>query len=104
MSSGEGGRPPRTRRRYSGISASDDGVPWAINRTAEFMGLNSWLVARTTGVISRTLDVGLVMDVLSDGLDVFDRRHRQDAVAQIEDVADPARGAFEHFVGRGEDP
>src|SRR5205809_3948217 len=33
MSSGEGGRPPRTSRRYSGISSSDEGVPWAINRT-----------------------------------------------------------------------
>ena len=30
---GDGGRPPRTRRRYSGISSSDDGVPCAIRRT-----------------------------------------------------------------------
>src|SRR5712691_13571913 len=33
MSSEDAGRPPRTRRRYSGISSSDSGVPWAIRRT-----------------------------------------------------------------------
>ena len=45
----------------------------------------------------------LLMNVPRDGLDVFDRRHRQDAVAEVEDVAGPAAGALEHFVGRGED-
>src|SRR5258706_10059316 len=44
MSSGDGGRPPRTRRRYSGISSSDEGVPWAIRRTAEFIGGGQWPV------------------------------------------------------------
>ena len=35
----------------------------------------------------------LLVHVPRDGLDVFDRRHRQDAVAEIEDVAGPAAGA-----------
>ena len=35
-------------------------------------------------------------------LDVLDRRRRQDAVAEIEDVAGPSAGAAQHVVGRGE--
>ena len=34
LSSGDGGRPPRTRVRYSGMSSSDSGVPCASSRTA----------------------------------------------------------------------
>src|SRR5665213_3850100 len=88
MSSGDGGRPPRTTRRYSGISSSEDGVPWALRRTADFTPL---------------LLPCLLMNVAGDGLHVFERRHRQDAVAEIEDVARPAGGAVEHFVCRREE-
>ena len=33
----EGGRPPRTRCRYSGISSSQSGVPCAISSTPVFI-------------------------------------------------------------------
>ena len=45
----------------------------------------------------------LLMHVARERLDVLDRRRRQDAVAQVEDVARPSAGARQHVVGRGED-
>ena len=42
------------------------------------------------------------MDVLREGLDVLERRGRQDAVPQVEDVPRASARAFEHIVGAGE--
>ena len=38
------------------------------------------------------------MDVLSEGLGMFDRRFRQDAVPEVEDMAGPATHATEDLV------
>src|SRR5215470_17207030 len=42
------------------------------------------------------------MNVSRDGLDVFDRCYRQDAVSEVEDVPRTAAGSFEHVVDRFE--
>src|SRR4051812_46002540 len=94
MSSGEGVRPPRTSFRYSGMSASDAGVPCAIKRTPVFM---------VPEVYWNLLDSRLLMDVARGCLDVFDGRHRQDAVSEIEDVPWTAAGAVEDVVDGFED-
>src|SRR5438874_6378676 len=70
------------------MSARDDGVPWAMRRTPVFTSL----------LLSR-----LLMDVPGGRLDVLHGRHRQDAVAEIEDVAGAPARAFEHIVNRFED-
>ena len=44
------------------------------------------------------------MNVPRERLDVLDRRRRQDAVTEVEDVARPAAGALEHVVGGREHP
>src|SRR5712671_733033 len=88
MSSGDGGRPPRTAFKYSGMSARDEGVPWAIRRTAVFM---------------ERLGARLLVHVARRSLDVFNRRHWQDSVTEVEDVAWTPAGALQHVVNRLED-
>ena len=43
------------------------------------------------------------MYVPCDRLDVFERRHRQDPVSQVEDVSRTSPGARQHVIGRRED-
>src|ERR1700691_1942056 len=87
------GRPLTTLRRDSGICSRVSGVPWASRRTA--------------CLAIRVLQPELAHHA-HDGLHVFDRRGRDDAVAKIEDVAGTSVGGaknlfhaqFQHFERR----
>src|ERR1019366_1949587 len=69
-----------------------DGVPWAIKRTPGCMvaGGHSPLLSR------------LLMHIPRERLDVLERRRRQNAMAEIENVAVSSARARQHIVGRGE--
>src|ERR1019366_2277399 len=73
-----------------------DGVPWAIKRTPGCMvaGGHSPLLSR------------LLMHIPRERLDVLERRRRQNAMAEIENVAVSSARARQHIVGgeRVEDP
>src|ERR1700691_1900499 len=84
-------RPPVTRSRYSGISSTESAVPWARSKTASAMA----------GLAVRVRDI--FADKFYDGLDVFDRRSRDDAVTEVENVAGPAGGLVENLMDTDED-
>ena len=86
-------------------------MPWAIKRTPErILGIyrTDHRVAAGFKAALRTLvnptfsRLRLLMHVARERLDVLDRRHRQDAVAEIEDVSRPSARARQHVVGRRE--
>src|SRR3989440_1872598 len=86
-SSGAVGRPPRTSCRYGSTSSKLSNPPYAINSTA-------------------TPPPSAAMDPGHDALQRLDRRLRQHAVPEVEDVAGAARGPVEHvphpLLERGE--
>src|SRR5256886_6530163 len=78
-SSGAVARPPRTSCRYGSTSSKLSGPPYAINSTA-------------------TPPPSAAMDPVHDALQRLDRRLRQHAVPEVEDVAGAARGPVEHVA------
>src|SRR5262249_17788 len=114
MSSSDGGRPPRTRRRYSGISSIEDGVPWAMRRTPilatfstvrrDARGANASSLARPDAWSPRSASSRsrFLMNVPRQRLHVFQRSRGQDTVSEVEKVPWTAVRARRHFVGRGE--
>src|SRR5580693_3337280 len=76
-------RPPVTRARYSGISSTTSGVPWASSRTASAM-------ARLAG--------NIFANEFHYGLDVFDWRAGHDPMAQVKDVSRPGGSLVENLV------
>src|SRR5256885_4978914 len=78
-SPGPAGRPPRTSGRYGPPSSKLPAPPYAINSTA-------------------TPPPSAAMDPVHDALQRLDRRLRQHAVPEVEDVAGAARGPVEHVA------
>src|SRR5256885_16007877 len=78
-SSGGVARPPRTSRRYGSTSSRLPGPPYAISST-------------------ETPPASAAMYPVHDALQRLDRRLREHAVPEVEDVARAARGPVEHVA------
>ncbi len=110
------GTPPVTFCRYSDISLSLSGVPWASRRIAVRWLVDSalmycgplkfrcWECGRPNGVPDGCLcPLGsrICLTPFDDLNDVVDGCSRDDAMAEVEDVSGAAGGEGEDFRGRG---
>src|SRR5271168_2023203 len=77
------GRPLVMLRKYSGISSSESGVPWASSRTA---------VCSLMAALRR-----IFPDELHDMLDVSYRRVRNNAMSKVKDVPWASSGLIQNL-------
>src|SRR5580700_11427200 len=85
MTDSGSGLPPVTFSRYSGISSSDSGVPWARSKTA----------ALAMNISRRQIKVA---HNLYHALHIFYRSSGDDAVAEIEDVSRSSVSRDQHLL------